>query len=577
MGLLFSMLLVTAPGSGRAAAEQADVILLGGKILTVDPQFSIAQAAAIQDGKFIAVGRNSDVLQYEGPDTKRIDLEGKTVIPGLIDAHAHVDREGLKYVYPSLAGAATRQEILAIIRQAVQRARPGEWIVTMPLGDPPFFFNARDILDRTGLNRRDLDTVSPSNPVYIRGIWGFWDRPPLVSVANSEALRVAGIDAGTRPPYPGIVIEKDSTDELTGVFRENNNLPALEHSLFKAAPRFTHEDRVNGLRKAMQIYNAAGTTGAYEGHGVAAEVVQAYKELWARNELTIRSNLVISPTPGWYSTSTRPEIEPMFRDWAAYAGGQGFGDDYLRTTGVLFQQGGDPALAAILNAELPYTGWAGYYYDTTVSPNVFLETAMLAAKHELRLHFIAPGGDLLATALSVFEQVNKVYSITDKRWVIEHINSVTPDQLTRMKQLGIVPTAIPANMIWKPAPPANLDNFSPYKTLLRAGLPLALGTDNVPPNPFFVLWTAITRENRSTDMPLDGSNSEKLTREEALRAMTINGAYLSFEEKVKGSIEVGKYADLVVLDRDYMEVHPSEIKDIKPAMTMVGGAVVFGQ
>src|SRR3972149_6610800 len=129
LGLLLSTLLVmliaSSSGSGESLPEQANVILLDGKILTVDAQFSIAQAAAIKDGMFIAVGRNSDVRQYEGPNTRRIDLQGKAVTPGLIDAHAHMDREGLKYIYPSLAGAATKQEILAIVQQAVQRVLPG--------------------------------------------------------------------------------------------------------------------------------------------------------------------------------------------------------------------------------------------------------------------------------------------------------------------------------------------------------------------------------------------------------------------------------------------------------------------
>ena len=560
-----------AASSVRAAAPlDADLIIHNGRILTVDKDFSVAQAAAIRDGKFIAVGSNGTVFRHQGRNTRTIDLQGRMAIPGLIDAHAHMDREGLRYIYPSLAGARTKAQILAIISAEVAKAQPGEWVVTMPLGDPPFHFDARDILASTGLNRYDLDSVSPNNPVYIRSIWGFWDRTPLVAVANSRALQLAGINSGTVPPYPGIVIEKDSNGQPTGVFRELNNQPALEHSLFSVVPRFTHQHRVAGLRKAMEIYNSLGTTSVYEGHGVASEVVRAYKDLWTRGEMTVRSALVISPTSGWYATSSRPELELMFRDWSEYASDQGFGDGFLRTTGVFIQGSGDPLLAAILDREAPYTAWASYNYDA-LAPEEFREVAMLAAKYNLRGHTTGVG-----TALDAFEQVNQTYPIASKRWVIEHIGTVTASERARMKALGIVPTAIPPSTVWKATPPATVpSNFAAYKSVLEDGLPLALATDNVPANPFFTLWTTIARTNRFTGAALNPS--EKLTREQALRAMTVNGAILSFEEQVKGSIEVGKYADLVVIDRDYLAVSEDQIKDIQVEFTMVGGKVVYAR
>ena len=562
-----------ADKSGRA--NRADMVVYNGKILTVDNNFSIAQAAAIRDGKFIAVGSNGDALQHARAGTQRINLQGKTVVPGLIDAHAHMDREGLRDTNPSLAGATTKAEILAIIKAEVDKAGPGEWIVTAPLGTPPFHFEARDILERTGLNRYDLDEVAPNNPVYIRSIWGFWDRPPLVAIANSQALQIAGVDAGTQPPYEGIEIVKDASGQPTGVFFESNSQPALEHSLFKMVPRFTHDIRVAALRESMRIYNSFGTTSVYEGHGVASEVIAAYKELWTKGEMTVRANLVLSPTPGWFEDPVRPEFELFLRDWATYAGDEGFGDEFLRFNGLFFQAGGDPDLAAILAAEAPYTAWAGYYYDAPPSTEIFSRVAMMAAKYDLRLHAIAGGGAGLDTALAVYEEVNQTYPIDERRWVIEHVSDNTSTQIDRMVDLGIVPTAIPPSTVWKRStpPPPDIENFAPYKSLLRAGLKLALATDNVPANPFFTMWTTIARENRNFGGPI--GPAERLSRREALRAMTINGAYLSFEEDVKGSIEVGKYGDLVVLDRDYLEVPRDQIKDIEALTTIVGGKVVY--
>ncbi len=556
-------------------ANRADMVLYNGKILTVDDNFSIAEGAAIKDGKFIAVGSNGEVLRFAGAGAKRINLRGKTVVPGLIDAHAHMDREGLRDTNPSLAGANTKADILAIIKAEVDKTSPGEWIVTAPLGTPPFHFEARAILESTGLDRYDLDTVAPDNPVYIRSIWGFWDRPPLVAIANSEALRITGVDAGTQPPYEGIEIVKDTSGQPTGVFFENNSQPALEHSLFKMVPRFTHDIRVAALRESMRIYNSFGTTSVYEGHGVASEVIAAYKELWTKGEMTVRANLVLSPTPEWFEDPVRPEFELFLRDWATYAGGQGFGDEFLRFNGLFFQAGGNPDLAAILAAEAPYTAWAGYYYDAPPSGEIFSRVAMMAAKYDLRLHAIAGGGAGLDTALDVYEEVNQTYPIDKRRWVIEHVSDNTSTQIDRMRTLGIVPTAIPPSTIWKRStpPPADLSSFAPYKSLIQADLKLALATDNVPVNPFFTIWTTIARENRNFGGPI--GPAERLTREEALRAMTINGAYLSFEEDVKGSIEVGKYGDLVVIDRDYMEVPQDQIDEIEALITIVGGKVVY--
>lgn len=558
-----------ATGSALAAKEDADMILHNGRIVTVDGEFSIAQAVAIRDGRFIAVGKNNRVLRHEARETKVIDLQGKMVLPGLIDGHAHMDREGLRYQYPSLAGARTKEQILAIIAREVSNAQPGEWVITMPLGDPPHHFEARQILADTGLNRYDLDTVSPDNPVYIRSIWGFWDTTPLVAIANSEALRIANVTRDSQPPYPGVTIDRDANGEPTGVFREGNSIPAVEHSLMKVLPRFTHERRVRGIRKAMQVYNSFGTTSTYEGHGVASEVVRAYKEVWTDGDMTVRSALVISPTPGWYNKTSRPELEEMMRDWATSAGGEGFGDPYLRMSGVFISASGDNGLAATLASQVPYTAWASYFYDDADAAE-FRQSALWAGKHDLRGHVIG-GGD---TTLNVYEEVDQAYGIVGKRWVIEHVGTVTDTQIARMKALGIVPTAIPPTTVWKAMPPATVaPNFAAWKSIMDAGLPLVLCTDNVPANPFFTLWTVVTRTNRFTGMPLNPSQA--LSREQALRAMTINGAYLSFEENVKGSIEVGKYADLIVIDRDYLRVPAMEIKDIKVLTTIVGGKVVY--
>jgi predicted amidohydrolase YtcJ len=566
-----------AGAGGAVSGAEADTVLYNGRIITVDREFSIAQAAAIRDGVFLAVGKEREVLNLAGPKTRHINLAGKTVVPGFTDGHAHMDREGLKYLYPSLAGARSIADILRIVESEVKKAKPGEWAVTMPVGDPPFYQNVPGILKENRLPTRwELDTVSPDNPVYIRGIWGFWNGPPIVSIANSQALRLAGITRDVQPPYDGVTIHRDpDTGEPTGVFSEANFVPTVEFSLMKVVPRFTHELRLKGLEDSQKRYNAAGTTSIYEGHGVASEVVRVYKELWAGGALTVRSYLVMSPTPD----VSAPDFETMVRDWATASDGAGIGDSMLKTGGLFIQSGGNASIARLLKAEAPYTAWGAYYYDA-LSKDRFRDFAFAAAKYGLRVNTIAPDQRSLDAALETFEEIDRHHPIAGRRWVVEHLAQVTPKNIETMKRLGVVPTVIPATSVWKGGA-ARLKQTSaearerdtPYRSLMDGGLPLVLGTDNVPPEPFFTLWVTLTRKDRDSGDVL--GPAQKLSREDALRAMTINGAHLSFEEKLKGSIEKGKYADLVVICEDYLTIPEDQIKDIRPVMTMVGGKIVY--
>ena len=580
--ILFFVILAFTGSSGLAAAPDpaTDLILVNGKILTVDRNFSIAEAVAIKDGVFIAVGTDREIRGLAGPGTRVVDLRGKTVVPGFTDGHAHMDREGLKYLYPSLEGARSIPDILKIIEREVKNKKPGEWVVTMPVGDPPFYAGVPGILQEKRFpNRWELDSVSPNNPVYILGIWGYWNRPPIVSIANSYALRLAGITKDTVPPYKGITIVKDpATGEPTGVFSENSYVPTVNFSLMKVAPRFTHELRLSALKDSIKRYNAAGTTGTYEGHGISSEVIRAYKELWAKGELTVRSYLVISPTP---SKSVRPELEEMVRDWAPYADGSGFGDSMLRIGGLFIQEGGDPDVARLTKQEAPYTEWAAYYYDA-LSPDKFRDMVYLCAQYGLRVNTIAGDGKSLNAALSLFEEVNKTYPIADKRWVVEHLQEISPEQVQRMKRLGLVATGNAAKHVsisggarLKRTPKERQAEFTAYRSIMEGGVPLVLATDNVPIEPLKAIWAAVARKDWYTGELLGAA--EKLTREQALRAMTINGAYLTFEEQVRGSIEKGKYADLVVLKEDYLTVPEEKIKDIEVLMTIVGGKTVYSK
>ena len=258
-----------------------DAVLHNGQVITVDGHDSIHQAIALRGDRILAVGRDADLLPLAGPDTARLNLNGRTVIPGIVDIHAHLDREGLKSIYPTLEGLRSIADIQQRVKELAAATAPGEWVVTMPIGDPPNYADLpQSLAEGRFPNRHDLDAVAPDHPVYIKGIWTPWNVPPSVSIANSAALQLAGIDRHTQAPDSAVTIEKDENGEPTGVFVDTGRYPSVEFTLMRLVPRFTPAQRVAALQESMRLYNSVGTTGTYEGHGVAPEVLQAYKEVW---------------------------------------------------------------------------------------------------------------------------------------------------------------------------------------------------------------------------------------------------------------------------------------------------------
>ena len=205
-----------------------DIILHQGRVITVDPADSVQQALAIRGDRITAVGSDAEITALAGPGTTSLNLRGRTVIPGIVDIHAHLDREGLKSVYPSLAGLRSIPEILERIRELAAAKAPGEWVVTMPIGDPPNYADLpQNLAEGRYPNRQELDRVAPDNPVYIKGIWTPWNVPPSVSIANSAALQLAGVNRHTAAPDSSITIERDESGEPTGVFVDTGRYPSV--------------------------------------------------------------------------------------------------------------------------------------------------------------------------------------------------------------------------------------------------------------------------------------------------------------------------------------------------------------
>jgi predicted amidohydrolase YtcJ len=551
--------------------EPADLILSGGKIITADARFSIAESVAIRAGRFIAVGEAAEVERHRAPHTRTIALNGRAVMPGLIDGHAHMDREGLKSVFPSLAGCRSIPEIQARIAELARGKAPGEWIVTMPIGEPPFYFDLPESLaEGRWPTRQELDDAAPHNPVYIRSIWGYWRHSlPLVSIANTSALKLAGVNSETAPPHASVTIEKDASGEPTGVFVEKGFVPLVELSLFHMAPGFTIAQRVEVLPRSAAYYHAFGTTSIYEEHGVAAELLAAYRQVHARQKLTMRSHLTFSPD--WRGMEG-VSMERLIGGWAHQLAGAGIGDDMLRLSGIITEIGRTPDNAVRAQAA-PYTGWAGFNYDMGLERERAKEMLIACARNGIRAIGIWPN------MLDLYAEVNEVVPIRDLRWVLGHIAVLSREHVSKIRDLGLVLTTHTNRYIYKEGHLLQArnslpdeDSISPLRWLEEAGVTYALATDNVPVSMFYPMWQAVSRQSLYTQQMV--GERQAISRESAIRAATNAGAYLTMTEKDAGAIEVGKLADLAVLTADPLTVDLPALKDVASELTLVGGKVV---
>jgi predicted amidohydrolase YtcJ len=577
-GSLFVTIPDPAQGQTTASAASnatvASLVLRSGKIITVDDDFTIAQAVAIRDGRILAVGSDREMRLHTGPRTRVLDLHGKTVIPGLIDGHAHMDREGLKQILPSLGRVRSIKEIQERIAELARKYKPGDWIVTMPIGDPPFYLDVPDILaEKRWPTRQELDAAAPNNPVLIRCIWGHWrSTPPLVSCANTAALIRAGITRDTVSPDPGVVIEKDKNGDPTGVFVEDDLEPVAELIWFRDATRFSRADRGRALALSAKAYHAFGTTGVFEEHGIANEVLRAYKDAKRDGTLTMRASLVFSPN--WKTTGSTP-LSSFLEAWAGWLGEPSLGDDWLKVTGlyVNIRHRGSDDLRAQAG---PYTGWAGFNYDTGLPPEQLKDLALECARNDIR---IVANAALSPAIIDILEEVNKKVPLNGRRWVLGHVQLLSPRDIERVARMGLIITPHTNATIYKAGsqlqkrlPPERHNEMAPLRQLLDAGVRVSLVTDNVPISLFWPIWESVARLSMDNE-PV--APKQAITRAEALQCSTVNGAYLSFDEAKRGSIAVGKLADLAVLSADPLTVEESRIRDITSLMTIVGGSVVY--
>jgi predicted amidohydrolase YtcJ len=563
-----------------ASPPTADLILNNGKIVTLDTHDTIAQAIAIMGDRILAVGPNAAMVELCGPETQVTDLNQKTVVPGLTDGHAHMDRWALRNIFPSLGRTHSIRDIQDRIAELASKAAPGEWIVTMPIGDPPYYFGVPDNLaERRWPTRAELDAAAPNNPVYIRAIWGYWRGTfPLVSCANTSALARAGITRDTISPIATVTIEKDANGDPTGVIVEQEMQPVAELIWFRQAAGFTHADRLNALPASASAYHSFGTTGVFEGHGVANELLRVYQQAHQQNLLTMRSTLSFSPN---WKVVENVRLGAFIDSWAGWLSEPGFGDDRLKMSGLhvmVGRQAGDELRATAA----PYTGWAGFNYATGLPPKQLSEVLLHCAANDIRV--VMNGAPLVPSAenvpvLDLYEEVNRQIPLRGKRWAIYHIDTLSARDLERIVCMGLVLTTHTNLNLYKRLhvtaarlAPDRHNEIVPLRSLVKAGVNVSLATDNAPISLFLPIWQSIARTSYHTRQQV--APEEALSRTDALRCATTHGAYLTFDESKRGSLEPGKLADLAVLSDDPLTTDEINIPNIRSLLTVVGGRTV---
>jgi predicted amidohydrolase YtcJ len=551
--------------------KPADLVLKNGKVITIDAASTVTQALAIAGDRIVAVGSDGAMAAVTTPATRVIDLQGRAVIPGLTDGHAHMDREALRNVFPALGRVRSIRDIQDRIAELARGKTPGEWVVTMPIGDPPYYFDVPDILaEKRWPTRQELDAAAPDNPVYIRSIWGYWRGTfPLVSCANTAALERAGITRDTVSPVETLTIEKDSNGDPTGVFIEREMAPIAELIWFRQATAFTPAQRLAALPQSARAYHAFGTTSVFEGHGVATELLRVYKQAQQEGALTMRATLAFSPN---WSAAGNAALGPFVEAWAGWLGEPGFGNDWLKTGGLYVHVGRE--IADDVRASVaPYTGWAGFNSNHGLPRDKAKELLIHCARNDIRAVMIGSGN------IDLYEEVDREIPLNGRRWVISHISTISPRDIERVLRMGLVLTTHTNNYLYKGLdaqakrlPPERHSEIVPLRSLLDAGVKVALATDNVPVSLWLPVWQTIARESYQTKQRV--APAEALSRADALRCATANGAWLTFDESKKGWLEVGKLADLAVLSADPLTVEEASIANTTSLMTMVGGRIV---
>ena len=546
MESLTGALLAITLFAAAASAQPDDTLLVNGKILTVDRAFSTREALAIRDGRIVALGGNPEIRRLAGPQTRVIDLEGRTVIPGLIDSHLHAIRAALSFsTEVNWIGATTLTEAVARIHEAAQTKKPGSWLIVAG------GWNVDQFRERRRPNQAELVAAAPGNPVYVQLGYGW----AMLTPAAFQSLHItsdADLSAHGR-------LERDAAGTPTGAIIGGQDAII---ALFDRLPKPTLAEQVEGTRKFFRELNRLALTGVVDpgGNNLAPDDYQALFQVWRQGQMTVRvAYTLCGLTPG-------AELDD-YKSWTRLLP-MGFGDDWLRFNGV-----GERITAAMNSNDRP----------TETDREKYYQIAQWAADRGLSLTMHWPRDASVGQLLDIFERVNRNTPIAPLRWSIAHLNDASPRTLERMKALGVGWTVQDAMYFGgaqfvEQAGAQAARRVPPLNTAQRIGVVIGAGTDAhrvASYNPFTALQWFLDGKTVA-GVGIRGPE-ETPTRAEALRFYTLGSAWFSHDDGKRGSLEAGKLADLAVLSKDYMTVPADQIGGIESLLTMVGGKIVYAR
>jgi predicted amidohydrolase YtcJ len=537
-----------------------DLIISNAKICTMNAPAGatsgrVAEAVAVKDGRIVAVGSDAEIESLAGPITEQLSLGGRTVIPGIFDSHNHFMEVGAKLSMIRLDECESPEEMMELVRERAQETPPGEWIVGQGWNEGMF-------ADGRLPTRQDIDPATSEHPVVLMRFFN-------TDVVNSVALEKAGITRDTPDPEGGR-IERDADGEPNGLLRASAK--TLMRPLI---PKPTQEQMEESLRLACVEMHRFGITSVVD-PGLRPEEIRAYQTFFEGGELSMRVNLMPS-WHGFFDDEKEIDLDYRARELGLYSG---FGDEWLRIGALKMAiDGGTTPHTAFMYE--PYEGDTELVAFNRIELDALYRYFRTAQELGWDVGIHCCGDHAQDMAVETFARVAREVPNPDARHNIIHAYFPTATSLEQMAEYNIAAVLQPTFIYWegellfRDVGHERALNYKPVRKYLDNGIVVTSSSDvtsTVSANPFVSLYALVARKNR---LGQDIAPMEAISREEALRTYTAGGTWLTREEQLKGTIEVGKVADMAVLDRDYFSVPEEEIKDVQVDMTLVDGSVLW--
>jgi predicted amidohydrolase YtcJ len=544
-GVLLMAIVATA---GQPVA--ADLVLVSAKIWTGDPARPEAQALAVQNGRIVAIGSNADVEKWKGAKTTVVDGRGRRVVPGFIDCHTHMSMGGLDLLALDLRKTKDPAEFTSMVAAYAKKQPPGIWLTDGAWDHEQW---TPPVLPTKAL----LDPATGDHPTCLSRQDGH------MMVCNSLALKLAGIDKNTPEPAGGVIV-RDSSGSPTGVLKDE-----AMTLVWKFRPPRSKEEIVAGLKAAVAYAAKNGVTSVQDLPGNELDV-PAWDEIRKSGGLTVRVNYRPSLTD--WPAAKKAQTTYKQDDWLRVGGVKGYMDGALGAgTAVMFESFSDDP------------GNTGKYAAEAIPLSKIEERIAGADAAGLQVEVHAIGDRAIMELLDIFERTAKVNGPKDRRFRVEHTQHLRKDEVPRFARQKVIASMQPYHAVddgrWadRRLGPGRRSGAYAFRWLLDAKATVAFGSDwsVAPISPILGIAAAVTRATIDGKQPGGWGPDQKITAEEALRAYTVTAAYAAFEEKEKGSLEIGKLADFVVLSDDVLSVRPEAIDKIQIDQTVVGGNVVF--